>query len=229
MPPVAETEELKPAGSRGGGPPYAGPDDHRGGGGGDPDPDDSRSRFIPGAGLLAMRFVLVSITALFVTLGLAYFARSRSVLNWEHIAVPPFLWLSTALILISSWTLETARGAFDRGNSVRYVRWLEITAALGLAFLGSQLFALRELVEQGMYLRHNPHSSLFYVVTGAHGVHLLGGIAALCSLLLRAAMCPESVLFDFRRQQSRATVTALYWHFLTMLWLALFIALLLWP
>ncbi|HEV2690230.1 MAG TPA: cytochrome c oxidase subunit 3 [Bryobacteraceae bacterium] len=228
MPPVADTEELKPVGLRGGGLPPSDSDDDRHGGG-DGDRDDGHSRYVPGAGLLAMRFVLVSITALFVTVGIAYFARSRSPINWQHIAVPPLLWLSTALILTSGWALETARAAFDRRNSDRYVLWLEITAGIGLAFLASQLFALRELVGQGIYLRHNPHSSLFYVVTGAHGIHLLGGIAALCYLLLRASGRPESVFFDFRRQRSRAAVTALYWHFLTVLWLALFLGLLLWP
>ena len=82
---------------------------------------------------------------------------------------------------------------------------------------------------QGIYLRHNPHSSLFYVVTGVHGIHLLGGMAALCYLLLKAALRPESVLLDFRRQRTRAAVSALYWHFLSVLWLVLFLGLLWWP
>ena len=186
-------------------------------------------RYPRNAGLFAMRFVLLSITCLFITIGMAYFARSRSSFNWQHIRVPPMLWLSTALILASSWTLETARGFLERKNSYRYARWLELTLGIGVAFLASQLFALRELVLQGIYLRHNPHSSLFYVVTGAHGVHLLGGMAALCYLLLRASLRPESVLLDFRRQRTRAAVSALYWHFLTALWLAMFLSLLLWP
>jgi cytochrome c oxidase subunit 3 len=168
-----------------------------------------------------MRFVLVSITALFVTVGIAYFARSRSPINWQHIAVPHWLWLSTALILASSWTLETARAWFPRRDQARYARWMEITLGLGLAFLVSQILALHELVGQGIYLRHNPHSSLFYVVTGLHGLHLLGGMAALCYLLLRASLRP--------RQRSRIAVSALYWHFLSVLWLGLFLCLLLWP
>lgn len=106
--------------------------------------------------------------------------------------------------------------------------WLEITVGIGLAFLGSQLFALRELMAQGLYLKHNPHSSLFYVVTGVHGLHLLGGIAALCYLLTRAALQPELIRVD-RRQRSRTAVSALYWHFLTILWLGLFLFLLVWP
>jgi cytochrome c oxidase subunit 3 len=224
MPTAAETAEPKLAGPHGGGPRDLWPDDP--GGGGD---DGGDSQYVPGAGLFAMRFVLVSITTLFITIGVAYFARSRSSLNWQHIRVPGLLWLSTALILASSWTLESARGCLERKNSQRYAHWLELTLGIGLAFLASQLLALRELVTQGIYLRHNPHSSLFYVLTGAHGIHLLGGMAALCYLLLRASLRPESVLLDFRRQRTRAAVSALYWHFLTLLWLGLFLGLLLWP
>jgi cytochrome c oxidase subunit 3 len=109
------------------------------------------------------------------------------------------------------------------------MRRIEITVLGGLVFLASQVLALRELVSQGIYLRHNPHSSLFYVLTGAHGLHLLGGIAALCYLLVRASMKPERSPFQLMRQRSRTSVTALYWHFLTVLWVALFLGLLLWP
>src|SRR6266853_7054298 len=213
MPPVLEIEELKPAGPNGGGPHDLGPGD--GGGGGGDDDDHHRGRFIPGAALLAMRFALLSITVLFLTVGIAYFARSRSPVNWQHIQVPHLLWLSTALILASSWTLESARGSLERGNRSRYIRWLEITLVIAAAFLASQIFALQELAGQGIYLRRNPHSSLFYVITGAHGLHLLGGVAALCYLLLRASQRP--------RQRSRIAVLALYWHFLSVLWLGLFL------
>jgi len=217
MPPVLEVEELKPAGPNGGGPRDLGPGDHDGGGG--DDDGRQRGRFIPGAALLAMRFALVSITVLFLTVGIAYFARSRSPVNWQHIQVPHLLWLSTALILTSSWTLESARGSLERQNTSRYIRWLEITLGIAIIFLASQVFALQELAGQGIYLRRNPHSSMFYVVTGAHGLHLLGGMAALCFLLLRTPA----------RLMSRIAVAALYWHFLTALWLGLFLFLLLWP
>jgi cytochrome c oxidase subunit 3 len=227
MPPVTDAAEIKLSGPERGGPPGPGRHDYGWGGGGDD--GGGQGGYIPGAGLFAMRFVLVSITMLFVTIGLAYFERSRSPVNWQHIRVPNLLWLSTALILSSSWTLESARASLERRNSHRYARWIEITLGIGLTFLASQLFALRELISQGIYLRHNPHSSLFYVVTGAHGIHLLGGMAALCYLLLRASLRPESLLFDFRRQRARAAVSALYWHFLTVLWLGLFLGLLLWP
>src|SRR5215469_3886414 len=134
MPPVSETAERKTAGPEHGGPPGHGPDDH-GWGGGDDGGGGGDSRYVAGAGLFAMRFVLVSITTLFVTIGLAYFERSRSPVNWQHIRVPSLLWLSTTLILASSWTLESARAALQRKNSHRYAHWLEITLGIGLGFL----------------------------------------------------------------------------------------------
>src|SRR5579863_8475165 len=137
MPTVVEAPEVKIGGPNGGGPRDHGPNGH-GGGGGDDHSDDGRG--VPGAGLLAMRFLLVSITMLFVTIGVAYHERAKAPAHWQHIHVPPLLWLSTALILASSWTLELGRGAFDRKNSFRYARWLELTVVIGLAFLASQIF-----------------------------------------------------------------------------------------
>lgn len=224
MPPVVESLEVKLGGPNGGGPRDHGPYDPGGG-----DDHENHGRGVPGAGLLAMRFLLVSISMLFVTIGAAYHQRAQSSLHWQHIHVPPLLWLSTGLILASTWTLEIARSAFQRRNSHRYAQWLAVTVAIGAGFLASQVFALRELVKQGIYLRNNPHSSLFYVLTGAHGIHLLGGMVALACLLITASRRPEVVLFDFRRQTSRTAVATLYWHFLAGVWLCLFVCLLLWP
>jgi cytochrome c oxidase subunit 3 len=225
MPSVLDAPEVKLGGPHGGGPRDHGPYDP-GGGGGD---DGNDGRGVPGAGLLAMRFLLVSISILFVTIGVAYHQRAQSPAHWQHIHVPALLWLSSGLILASSWTLEIARAAFERKNSLRYAHWLGVTVALGAAFLASQLFALQELATQGMYLRNNPHSSLFYVLTGAHGIHLFGGMVALVFLLVTASRRPEVVLFDFRRQSSRTATAALYWHFLAGIWLCLFVGLLFWP
>jgi len=229
MPTALETELIKIAGTNGGGPHDDGPGGNGGGGDDDDGRHDRDRRGVPGAGLLAMRFAMVSVTALFVTIGVVYFARSRSGLNWQHIRVPRLLWLSTALILTSGWTLENARAWLARKDGRRYMRSLTVTMCVGVSFLASQVLALQELVSQGIYLRHNPHSSLFYVVTVIHGFHLLGGMGALCYLLIRASNYPPVVIFDYQRQRSRFGVSALYWHFLTAIWLGIFACLLLWP
>jgi cytochrome c oxidase subunit 3 len=136
MPSALETELIKLAGTNGGGPHDDGPGGNGGGGDDDEGGRQDRDRWhVPGAGLLAMRFALVSIAALFVTIGIVYFARSRSGLNWQHIRVPNLLWLSTALILSSSWTLENARAWFDRKDSRRYARSLTVTMCIAVAFL----------------------------------------------------------------------------------------------
>jgi cytochrome c oxidase subunit III len=211
-------EEVRTGGPNGGGPRDFDPDGRGGGGGGDDDDNEAEragSQQASGAGLLAMQIVLVSITALFITIGVVYFVRARTPIRWMPVGVPGFLWLSTALILASSGSLERARRAFGRGQLKQYARWLLITFFLGVGFLISQLLALRQLIEQGIYLRHNPHSSLFYVVTGAHALHLLGGMAALFYLVVRA-----SLRLDHGR--TFMSVTMLYWHFLDVLWVVLF-------
>jgi cytochrome c oxidase subunit 3 len=211
-------EEIRTGGPNGGGPRDFDPGGRGGGGGGDDDDSEAEragSQQVSGTGLLAMQIVLVSITALFITIGVVYFVRARTPIRWMPVGVPGFLWLSTALILASSGSLERARRAFGRSQVNQYARWLLITLFLGVGFLISQLLALRQLIEQGIYLRHNPHSSLFYVVTGAHALHLLGGMAALFYLVVRA-----SLRLDHGR--TFMSVTTLYWHFLDALWVVLF-------
>jgi cytochrome c oxidase subunit 3 len=238
MPSVLETElvivqeppRTAPGGPNGGGPRDFDPGDRGGGGDGDGGgPEGDRSPNSQAAALFGMRVMLVSITVLFVTIGVIYFARSQSPVNWQRIRVPGLLWVSTALLIASSWTLETARGNFFRTRYYAYARWLSVTVGLGIGFLMSQLFALRELVDQGFFLRRNPHSSLFYVVTGAHAIHLFGGMAALFYLSVWAAGHPTPSAADVRRQRGRSSITALYWHFLDALWVALFLCLLFWP
>jgi cytochrome c oxidase subunit III len=201
-----------------------------GGGGGDDDneAEHARPQNAPGAGRLAMQLVLVSISVLFITIAIVYFLRSRTPIRWEPVGVPGFLWLSTALILASSWTLEAARRAFARLQVSEYAWWVLITFFLGLGFLISQLLSLRQLIAQGIYLRRNPHSSLFYLVTGAHGLHLLGGMIALFYLIVRASLATGDVRAELGRQRTLMSVSTLYWHFLDALWVALFILLFVW-
>jgi cytochrome c oxidase subunit 3 len=187
----------------------------RGGGGGDGDGPRKPS----GTGMFGMRIALIPITVLFIATGLIYYARSRTGINWRSVPMPTLLWLSTALILVSSWTLERARAALRGANYRSYARWLLRTLYIGLGFLASQALALQQLVTRGLFMRHNPHSSLFYVVTISHGIHLFGGLVALTYLLLRSRG-------DATRRV--VVVTALYWHFLAGLWVCLFLFLLLW-
>lgn len=172
---------------------------------------------------------LASIMMLFTALSSAYIVRSRvgTANDWRPIAIPQMLWVSTSLILLSSVTFEAARKFIKRGEDKGYRLWLMITVALGFGFLATQLLAWRDLVAAGIYVATNPHSSFFYVLTGVHGLHLLGGILMLGFLLLQAWRSGGEGLARARRVDSVDAV-AIYWHFMDGLWIYLFLLLFLW-
>src|SRR5438132_14026404 len=118
------------------------------------------NRFRTGAWVL-----IAGVVMLFTALTSSYIVRSASSNDWQPIAMPKVLWLSTALILISSITMEVSRRSLKHQRDAGYSHWLTITAALGLAFLGTQLLAWRQLVRQGLYLTSNPYNSFFYLFT----------------------------------------------------------------
>jgi cytochrome c oxidase subunit 3 len=171
-----------------------------------------------------MWVALASILMMFTALSSAYIVRAASSSDWQPLKMPRILLLSTALIIVSSGTLEAARRKWKEraGNGQR--RWLLLTVILGVGFLISQLLAWRELVRQGVYVASNPHSSFFYLLTAAHGVHLLGGLTALVYLTLRTRP-PQEDRQAVAKSQAGADAVTLYWHFMDFLWLYLFVLL----
>jgi cytochrome c oxidase subunit 3 len=161
--------------------------------------------------------------------------RSASSNDWQPIAMPKVLWLSTALILISSVTMEISRRSLKQQGKQQgrqksdagYGRWLMITVVLGLAFLATQLLAWRQLVRQGVYMASNPYNSFFYLFTAAHGLHLFGGILALGFLLVRTRRKRSTVEGELRRVGA-ADAATIYWHFMDGLWVVLFLLLFFW-
>jgi cytochrome c oxidase subunit 3 len=170
---------------------------------------------------------IASIVMLFTALTSAYIVRSASGNDWQPIAMPKVLWLSTLLIVISSLTMEVSRRSLKQQRDARYGRWLIITVGLGLSFLASQIIAWRQLVRQGLYLASNPYNSFFYLFTAAHGLHLLGGIMALTYLLLRTRQRRSTIDGELRRVGAADSAT-IYWHFMDVLWVALFFLLFFW-
>ncbi|MCU1339999.1 MAG: cytochrome c oxidase subunit [Bryobacterales bacterium] len=173
------------------------------------------SKSPPGLYRIGLLITCASILAFFTALVIAFYWRSRTPPFWAPITLPHTLWLSTVIILASSGTFEAARRAYRRGLHPAAARLLVATACLGAAFLASQLAAWRNLVHRGYYLAQNPYSSFFYMFTGLHAAHLIGGLVALFIVVLGRATRRETV-----------DVVAYYWHFLGLLWIALFVILL---
>lgn len=183
---------------------------------------DPAARYRIGAWVL-----IAGVVMLFTSLSSAYIVRAASANDWYPIAMPRVLWLSTAVILISSITLELSRRSLKQHLDAAYSKWLLLTGLLGLGFLSSQLFAWRQLVRQGVYLAGSPHSSFFYLLTAAHGVHLLGGIMALMYLAARTRKRRDTIEGEARRVGAADAVT-IYWHFMDALWIYLFLLLFFW-
>jgi cytochrome c oxidase subunit 3 len=170
---------------------------------------------------------LASVAMMFTSLSSAYIVRSASSNDFVSLPMPKILLASTALILGSSVTIELARRKLKAALSGPYAKWLFVTVLLGIGFVVAQVLAWRQLAKQGIYLATNPHSSFFYLLTGAHAVHLLGGLMGLTFLWLgsRRQLTEE---FRIAKRKAATDAVTIYWHFMDGLWIYLFLLLFLW-
>jgi cytochrome c oxidase subunit III len=168
----------------------------------------------PGLVRMALFLACASMAILFGTLVFAYYWRKTEPGVWEQASLPGALWISTAIILASSVVFEIGRRAFGRGLHQLASRLILVTGVLGLAFLGSQVNAWLTLIDRGSYLQQNPYSGFFYLFTALHAAHLIGGLGALAFVTLSR-----------NRRRETIDAAAYYWHFLGLLWIALFFVL----
>src|SRR5919197_2083245 len=191
-----------------------------GGSGGD-DSSDPGSSFPISKGRLGVWILLTAIIMLFAGLSSAYIFL-RGVPSWQNIQLPSLLWPNTAILLLSSIAIDISRRAVRRNDLQSMKRWLIVCGALGLVFIAGQLAAWRQLVNAGVYLPSTLQSSFFYILSGLHGLHLLGGVAALGYVLAKAL---KNALTAFNYEPLK--LCALYWHVMDALWVYLFLLLLL--
>lgn len=174
-----------------------------------------------------MWLAIVSMSILFISLNVLYFynlaGQARLVAGRGSIIMPPVLWVSTGLILLSSLTFEYGRRGLRRRNEDRFRRGVIATLILGGAFLGAQLLAWQALQAAGFYVNRNFRSGYAYIFTALHAAHLLGGLWGLLYVLIRSAANWTTL-----RRRVSVDVTAIYWHFLTILWLYLWFVVFIW-
>jgi cytochrome c oxidase subunit III len=136
---------------------------------------------------------------------------------WIPLAIPRILWLNTLVLIASSFTLTRARKLFVAKDQEGFRHWWATTTILGILFVAGQIIAWRQLVAAGTFLATNPSSSFFYVFTGAHGLHLLGGVLALLYIQFRT---PRKLTMG-----TAVDIVSMYWHFMDGLWVFLFLLL----
>ena len=143
--------------------------------------------------------------------------------DWESFGLPGVLWFSTAVLLVSSFTIEKAKHALRAAAEADLKKWLGATSVLGAVFLASQWAGWSNLIERGLYLADNPSHSFFYVFTVGHGLHLFGGLLALGYVTARVWLGHIWIT-----REAAVEAAALYWHFMDVLWVYLFVLLLVW-
>lgn len=165
-----------------------------------------------------------AITMSFAALTSAMVVRQGTAPDWRHMTLPPLLYINTLVLVGSSITLEAARrriASYARGIDRRIsvpMRWLAATLTLGVLFVAGQYGAWLQLQAAGLYLASNPNSSFFYLFTGVHAAHVLGGLLGLGYVVSKLQ---RGIL---RRSTFRAA--AQYWHFMGLIWV--YLLLLLW-
>jgi cytochrome c oxidase subunit 3 len=179
-------------------------------------------------GLTGILMIFISFTSAYVVRqGLPTLDPRTNTLveDWLPVRLPAILLLNTCVLLLSSISMEVARrGAVHEAALARTasgnaaadrtkILWLALTLLLGVAFLRGQWLAWRQLTSSGFDIASSPSSSFVYLLTGMHGLHLLGGVLALlaasAATLLRRPAASSAVVID---------ITGWYWHSMALLW-----------
>jgi cytochrome c oxidase subunit 3 len=168
-------------------------------------------------GLVVFLAVATSLFALFVS---AYYMRMVEA-DWTNFPLPRVLWINSALLVFASVAMQMTRTAARRGNLDGIRTGLIASGAFSFAFLGGQLWAWRQLAASGEYSPANPAYAFFILLTAVHGIHLLGGM-----WVLARGDAARVRGVDFKKVRLSVELCTMYWHFLLLVWAALFFVLL---
>ena len=172
---------------------------------------------------LGMLIALGSFSMLFVALLASYgILRVRSGIWMSNTigTIPLFLaWVNTIVILISSITLFMASKANERENKIVTLNQIYTTIIIGLVFLSLQIILWNVLINDGFTIKSHQAGSVFYMLSGLHGLHILGGIISLIWLVFKIRV--NNVILKPIR------LVSMFWHYLTLIWIVIFITVIL--
>jgi len=130
----------------------------------------------------------------------------------------PFASVNTTILVLSSVTCQLGVFAAERGDVKGLRRWFIITFLMGAVFIGGQVFEYAELVHYGLTPSSSAYGSAFFLTTGFHGLHVTGGLIAFLFVLATTYVAKRFT----HDQATRAIVVSYYWHFVDVVWIALF-------
>ena len=147
-------------------------------------------------------------------------ARAGAELGWPPEPTElnlPYALFFTIILVLSSVTCQFGVFAAEQGNVYGLRRWFAITFVMGLTFVLGQGYEYIQLVEEGTSISSSTYGSVFYLTTGFHALHVIGGLVAFVYVLIRSAMGRFTPA-----QATAAIVVSYYWHFVDVVWIGLF-------
>ncbi|WP_432977508.1 aa3-type cytochrome oxidase subunit III [Dactylosporangium sp. CA-233914] len=129
----------------------------------------------------------------------------------------PYALTFTVILVLSSITCQIGVFRAERGDVHGLRRWFALTFVMGLIFVLGQVNEYRTLVSEGIKINGDGYGSMFYLTTGFHGLHVTGGLIAFVIYLIRTTMGRFTPA-----QATAAIVVSYYWHFVDVVWIALF-------
>ena len=177
-----------------------------------------------------IRLAIVAITMSFAGLTSYYIVRQAKG-SWNAFELPSIFMMSTLVIILSSMALQWAHRANRKKNIGSLKLGLGLTLILGITFCVCQWLGWQQLLHEGVFLSGgNTSGSIFYVITGAHALHLIGGL-----IFIFLAVVKSIWLFDkknitdtylneaYDKLRIRTDLLTVYWHFMGVLWIYLFV------
>jgi len=178
------------------------------------------------AGIAAERvglwLFLAVVTSLFSLFAIMYAERSGYP-DWRPVPDPQLLWINTIFLVLGSVAFQRARGAANRESLAGVKVNLTAGGVFTIVFLVGQLIAWNQLTNDGYFLATNPANTFFYLITGLHGLHLLGGLWVWARTTNSVWQGLQSLdVTEVAGLRLSIQLCSVYWHFLLILWLMLF-------
>ncbi len=164
-------------------------------------------------GLTALMAVVTS----FFALTLSAYSLRMELGDWIPLTEPQLLWVNTGMLVLASIAFQWTRNAVAQGKTQRLRPGLLLAGLLTTAFLIGQLNAWQHLNASGQYLTSNPANAFFFLLSGLHGLHILGGM-----IVWARATGKAFTGGDVDAVSHSIELCTIYWHFLLLVWLVLF-------
>ena len=164
---------------------------------------------------VALVFFLVAASIVFSLFGVSYVIRME-LPDWIPVSEPSQLWFNTALLVISSFLFQRAKTLISNGKK-SVTSTFASSGVFAILFIAAQMVTWQNLQAQGLFMTSNPANSFYYLLTGLHALHILGGLWVWSKSLLR-------LLSGAAQEELRLSIElcTVYWHFLLIVWIAVF-------